>query len=515
MTALRPHTPPLVPRQATTLGLLSIALLLGGCSSLQLPWPGGSLARTASLTPAAAVTSGPGDASARAAATPAAEQAPARWQSAMPHQGQLADLSRWWQRLQHPVLGQLIDAAQALSPSVAAAQSRLAQARASVGVADAALGPQLDASAAISRGKPQQAGGIALAGTGTVAQIGLQAGWEIDLFGGNRAVRQAAQARADGADAAWHDARVSVAADVAATYFSHLACGRQLALQREDLASREATRALLERSAQAGFAPDAQVALAGASAAEARARLAQQAAQCARDLKALTALTGWPEERLHRALAEAASLDLDAAAFRVPELPADALAQRPDIAAATREWQASRADLDATEAQRLPRLSLAGSLAAGQAWTGGATLDGQSWSLGPLTLTLPLFDGGRRQAQTAAARARQQEAASQLAARIRQAVREVEEALLDLDTSTRRQDDVAAAAEGYRRSLQSVQTRQRAGLASLVELEDARRLWLAAESARIDWARARALAWVSLYRAAGGGWSATASPGPA
>ena len=86
-----------------------------------------------------------------------------------------------------------------------------------------------------------------------------------------------------------------------------------------------------------------------------------------------------------------------------------------------------------------------------------------------------------------------------------------------LASATSRGDDLEAAAIGFERSYAATHSRQRAGLASLFELEDARRSLLAARSALIEQQRAKVLAWISLYRAAGGGWTASApssSPTP-
>ena len=135
---------------------------------------------------------------------------PVAWQAPLPHQGSLGDLTRWWTQLGDPLLVELIDAAQAVSPGVAQAQSRIAQARATQVASRAALLPSLDAQASASRGFNEQLAGIA-----TTAQAGLQASWEIDLFGANRATKTAADERLAGAQALWHEARVSVAAEVA------------------------------------------------------------------------------------------------------------------------------------------------------------------------------------------------------------------------------------------------------------------------------------------------------------
>lgn len=438
-------------------------------------------------------------------------RAPAQWQAPLPHNGRLADLSRWWQQQNDPLLVRLIEAAQAASPSVASAGARLAQARATRVGAGAALGPSVDASAALSRGVSQES--LVFESLGTLAQGTLQASWELDLFGGGRARRDAAQARLDGAQADWHDARVSVAAEVATQYSGLRSCRQQLAVNEADAASRAETARLTGLSAQAGFAAPAQAALARASAADAAARLTQQRTECDHAVKALVALTALDEPALRDQLATAPAAPPPEAPFAIAALPAQVLAQRPDLLRAEREVAAASADVGSAEAEHYPRLTLTGSVGRLQFSGGGNSLGQSTWSVGPLTLSLPLYDGGRRSANVEAARTRYDAAAVQYRALARQAVREVEQALLALASTAARSDDARHAVAGYRQAFESTAARQRSGLASLVELEDARRTLLAAETGWVALQRERMAAWIALYRAAGGGWSA-AAPGP-
>jgi multidrug efflux system outer membrane protein len=192
----------------------------------------------------------------------------------------------------------------------------------------------------------------------------------------------------------------------------------------------------------------------------------------------------------------------------LPSVPARLLAQRPDVYLAARELAAASGDVGSARAERYPQLTLSGSIAAGKVRTGGSTLTLETWSIGPLALTVPLFDGGRRAANEDAAVARYEEAAIAYAARVRQAVREVEEALINLDSARARTEDARIAVEGYRASFAATEARYRSGLASLVELEDQRRVALAAETALVGLQRERVAAWIALYRAVGGGWAA-------
>lgn len=435
---------------------------------------------------------------------------PARWQAPLPHGGQPAALADWWRAAGDPLLAELVDAAQAASPTLASAATRIAEARTARVQAGAASLPALDGQLGLSRGNQLSggggAGGSASAPTFTTAQAGLQASWELDLFGGLAAGREAADARLAASTAQWHEARVSVAAETANAYAAERACRRQLTVASDDAASRAESARLAQLSAQAGFTAPAEAALARAGAADASARLTQQRTQCAMQVKALVALTGWDEPTLQTRLAAAPGELALPALGPVAEVPAQALAQRPDVYAAELQVAAASAEVGAAEARRYPRLGLSGSITAAHVRGAGVSQNLQTWSIGPLSLSLPLFDAGVRAADADAARARYAESAVQYRARVRQAVREVEEALLALADTAERAGSADEAVRQYQASFDAVQARREAGLASQFELEDARRTLFAAQTARVALQRERDQSFVALYRALGGGW---------
>jgi multidrug efflux system outer membrane protein len=448
---------------------------------------------------------------------------PEQWHTPLPHGGSLPVLADWWRQLDDPLLVELIDAAQAASPSLASAAARIAEARATRVSAGAALAPNLSGNVTASRGNSPTSSGFGATGTGTgtgltaippitTIQAGLQSSWEIDLFGGLHASRDASQARLAGADAKWHEARVSVAAETATAYLGERACRRQLAVATSDTQSRAETARLTELSMGAGFTAPAEAALARAGASDASARLTQQRAQCALLQQALASLSGIDARTLQAKL-DAAPVDRPLPAVHaVASVPAEALVQRPDVYSAELGVAAASADAGAALAQRFPRLSLQGSIGRLQFRTSGIRETMDSWTIGPVALTVPIFDGGTLAANVDAARARYDEAVALYRANVRQAVREVEEALINLQSTDARAGDADAAVQNYQASFDATSARYQSGLASLFELEDSRRTLFAAQTARVSLQRERAEAWVALYRSMGGGW---ARPGSA
>ena len=449
-----------------------------------------------------------------APANPASPASPSPWQAPLPHQGQSSELAQWWKQFNDPVLVQLQAAAQQASPQLASAVARVERARAIRAAADAGAWPSLDlvGSASTGRSTPSQA-------TAQQASLGLQAGWEVDLFGGVAAGRPAAQARLQGAQASWHDARVSLAAEVATSYTALRACEAQLATARQDAESRAQTTRLTELSVKAGLTAPADAALVRAGAAQSRSQAISQQAQCDTLVKGLVEATDVAEPELRRWLAPGRAQLPQPQPLLPTSLPAQLLDQRPDLAQAARGVAAAAADHSQAQAQERPRVMLSGSLAGLSLRSNGMQTQGTTWSLGPLSVSLPIFDAGARAANSVAARSSYNEAVALYAAQLRRAVREVESALVSLDATARREVDATAAALDFEASLLATEARQRGGLASVLDLEVARRNALQAQSALIELKRERASAWITLYRALGGGWTAaeltpTAAPQP-
>ena len=493
MNPLRIVTLSLRPSRA----LAAAALLTGlaGCGVLPRVGPdyaGPPQARSQSMSEAAA--------SGSAAQT----QAYTGWQAPLPHGGETAQLTDWWRQFDDPALLVFQQAAQRENAGIAQAAARIEQARAAAVAANSAGLPAVDAGLSASRGTLNIGTNILLVNQ---ARASLQAGWELDLFGRIRREKEAASARLEARTDDWHEARVSVAAEVAAQYLQYRYCEALVAISQADADSRAGTATVSERAAQAGFQAPASAALARAGAAEAASRLTAQRAECDLSVKALVALTGLSEPAVRQQLAQSDARMPSPRAFEVTALPASLLAQRPDLAAAERAVAAASADIGVAEGDRYPRLSLLGSVAPLGLKTSGFSGSLLTWSIGP-SLSLPVFDAGRRAANVDAAKAAYVAAEADYRARARQAVREVEEALVRLNSAASREQDALTASQGYRRALDAADVRWKNGLGSLLELEEARRYALVADSTLATVRRDRVAAWVALYRALGGGWSA-------
>lgn len=438
-------------------------------------------------------------------AGPAPAQLPKQWFApVLAHSGSTADLAAWWGRFNDPLLVQWIGLAQAQSPNLALARAQVFAARAALETNDVLAGPQVAAVASASRGRSASAPEA----VGNALGVGLQASWALDVWGGNRAGVEQSRAQESAANAGWHEARVLVASQLAQTYFGFRTCQVQLRVAERDRDSRAVTAQAAGHTERAGLTAPAVAALARASAADSVARARQQADQCDRQVKALVALTALPEPELRASLAtapgEASAASLEGL-LAVKAVPLDTIRQRPDVARAQANWVAAAEGVGVARANMLPSLSLSGSWLRNRYSTGGETASFNTWSIGPLSMTIPVVGRGALQARTDAAVAQYTASGKAYAATLRQAVSEVEQALVALDGLRQRETSTATALSGYTQSFKATEARYKVGFASLNELEDARRLQLSAESGAVALQQERINTWINLYVALGGG----------
>lgn len=469
-----------------TLTVLSVALLLAACSTLAPP---------ADPRPAP----------------------PAAWRAPLPHQGSPAQLADWWRRFDDAQLAVLIERAQAQSPTLAAAAARRRAAEAQAAQARALLGPQTQLQASSTRSKGLNGSFT----TTTSSSAALAAAWELDLFGSQRAQAAAGREQARAAAAQWHEARVSLAADVAAAYLALRHAQAQEEVAHLDLLLAEQIAGWGREQLRAGLLSASDAALLNTERAVAAATRSTQRAEAQIALQTLATLLAEPAAQLAEQLKPAALPErfvlpqralVGAPPFAVQSLPAQLLAQRPDLVAAHAQWGAALQQQRSVDAQRYPQLSLSGLIGQARFEIGGASSSGRSGSIGP-TLSLPLFDAGLRSAQRDAAQAGVDEAAAQLQQRWLLALGEVEDALQRLQAGGERQIEVDAAQREWVAIAERTAMQAQAGLQSGPQRAGSYRNALSAYSAALAVRLEHAAAWVRLYRVLGGGWNA-ADPAP-
>ncbi len=415
----------------------------------------------------------------------------------------VGDLSRWWETLGDGTLTELVERALAANPDLRIAQSRLRQARAQRGLARIDFLPSVDGAVTAGTSKTS--------GTRTLESYtaGLDASWEVDVFGATRQAVSAAQADVEASEASLHATQVSLAAEVALGYIQLRSYQARLAISRSSLARQQETLDLTRWRAQAGLTSELDVEQARANAEQTRAQIPSLETAVAETEHALATLGGQPPAALREVLAPGGPVP------SIPDrvavgIPADALRQRPDVRAAERQLVAAIARVGEAKAARFPTFRLSGTLSASGPSLGdllGAETVARSL-LG--SLTAPIFYRGRIRRQIEIQTEAQEQALAGYESTVLSALEEVENAIVLLANARSRRVSLEAAVEASRVAAELARQRYSTGLTSYQTVLDTERTELSAEDGLESSKAEGAQALVRLYKALGGGWT----PGP-
>jgi NodT family efflux transporter outer membrane factor (OMF) lipoprotein len=422
----------------------------------------------------------------------------------------LPELSEWWTAFEDPTLNRLVAQARSNNPELRQAVARVAQARA---LRDATAGgqyPAVDLGASVTERRQSENGPLpigqipGLERDQTIFETGFDAAWEVDLFGRNRRLVEAAEARLGEAVEQSHVARLTVTAEVARVYLTLRGLQRERAARESALGLSRQTAALTRRQFELGEVAEARVAQAEAEVASLEAELPLLDAETRSQALALGVLLGELPE------AELALLQESTEHPSLSQLPvgerADLLRRRPDVRAAEWRLAAATAEVGVATAELFPRLSI-GAAGSFQALNASDLFESESetWSLVPL-VSWRIFDGGSIRARIRANEAGAEAAALAYEGAVLAALLDAERALsrYHYDLLALEQQRVAVAAA--RRSHELAQLRYRAGDIALLDLLDAERGLRNAETAYTRMHRVAETDLVALFKALGGGW---------
>ena len=426
------------------------------------------------------------------------------WQPAQPG-GDQALPTAWWSLYGDATLDALQQQAAAGNQNIAQSVARLRSAQAAVASSSASLLPSLGASASSARsrsGGTVQSDGSSVSRIGTSHSLGLNASWELDLWGRISgtvdAARASAQASADDLAAM----RLSVQATVAQTYFSLRAAEAQAWLLRETLDAYDRSWELTRNRQAAGVASLADVAQAEAQYKNTQVQLLESETSRTQLEHALAALVG----QAPAAFSLPATAELPAPPPVPAQLPSQLLERRPDIAAAERRVAAANAQIGVARAAFFPALTLSGSAGyRGSELSSLLSAPNLFWSLGP-ALAVSLFDGGARTAAVESARASNDLAAASYRQTVLTALQEVEDnltAATALAQEQRLQTEALAAAQ---RALDVVNNQYRAGTVGFLNVITAQASVLSSQRSLIDVKNRRLVAVNTLLKNVAGNW---------
>ena len=406
----------------------------------------------------------------------------------------------WWTLFGDADLARLEEDAVRANQDLQAAAARVAEARAAARIVASAYYPvvTLDPSAQRQH-TPTAAGHV----TATTAVIPFDVGYEIDVWGRVRREHESALAHATASADDFAVVLQTLTADVAANYFTLRSLDTQERILTESMSVYRQEIELTRTKAKAGIVGQTDVYQAETLYQQALAVLADIRRQRAETEHAIAILTGRPPSELS---VEAG--DLQGTPPVVPSgLPADLLRQRPDVHEAEQNLVAANADVGVATAEYYPSISLNG--AAG--WERTLTyphLDSGStfWAFGA-SVSLPIFEGGRLDAQLAQARSRRDELAATFRSSFLAALRDVEDSLSDLHLRADAADAEAKAVESSRGYLDLSRVEYDHGIIGYLQVLDAEKTLLTNEIAEVQTRSQRYISTVLLIKALGGGWT--------
>jgi outer membrane protein, multidrug efflux system len=437
--------------------------------------------------------------------------APAKWEGLTADKGaqvsvaneEPASLAQWWRSFNDPKLTALVEESITANLDLKLAEARLRQARAVRGIASAGLWPGVNASASYERATP---GGAGAPSSGQdLYQAGLDAAWELDVFGGVRRSIESADADTDAAGEGVRAALVSVTAEVALAYVQLRGYQQQIVIAAGNLEAQRRTADITHKRRGVGFVSALDEANADAQVAVTASLIPLLEANVRQSIYSLSVLLARPPAALMHELSAPGALPITPPEVPVG-MPSELARRRPDIRQAEAQLHAATAQIGVATADLFPKFSLTGALGwRNTDFTNWFSEAGRFWSVGP-SVSWPVFAGGRIVASIHAQEALRDEAFIAYRKTVLTALAEVENALISFAKEQEHREVLRAAVAANRKAVDLSRRLYTEGQTDFLNVLDAQRSLLVTEDALVQSDRNVALDLIALYKALGGGW---------
>jgi outer membrane protein, multidrug efflux system len=432
---------------------------------------------------------------------------PANWSSPA-NRTTNAALADWWKQLHDATLDSLVTRALTTNNDLRTATARVRAARALRGAAVFDFFPTVDASGSLTtarRSANSVNSPVKSLDTDTY-QLGFDASWEIDIFGGSRRALEAANAGLQAVEDNRRDVQVSLVAEVARNYTTLRGAQQQLRIARENLHSQQEALELAQLRFDKGLASELDVAQARSAFSTTQAQLPVIETALKQFDHRLCVLLGVAPGALETELAGDAPVP--PAPPEIPAgLPSDLLLRRPDVRASERQLAAATANIGAARAELWPKFFLTGSGGL-QSLSTDNLISPQSkfWSAGP-SVRWRLLEYPRLKAAVNAQNAQQEASLAQFDQTVLLALEDVENALVAGAKEKERFTSLGQAVAANRRALELARQLYDKGLGEFLNVLDAERSLYQSEDALAQSQTALTVNAIALYKALGGGWT--------
>lgn len=438
---------------------------------------------------------------------------PANWGEVGPGgtTNRAAELSQWWKIFDDSVLDSLVERAVTSNYDLKAAEARLRAGRALRGAALADFLPTIDAIGSYTKARRSQNAlsfPVRLIDTDTY-EVGFDATWEIDVFGGKRRAFEAANADLQAIAEDRRSVLVSLLAEIARNYIELRGTQRRIAIARENLRAQAEALQITQQRFSAGLASELDVAQAKAVLAGTKSQVPSLDTAEKQSIHRLSVLLGQPPGALQAELEKAASVPPTPP--EVPAgLPSDLLQRRPDVRRSERQLAAATARIGVATAELFPKFSLTGMAGYQSLETANLfSAASQFWSAGP-SVRWRLLEYPRLRAQIRAQTAQREQALAQFEQTMLISLEDVENALVGYAKEKERHLALSEEVAASRRALELANQIYAVGRGEFLNVLEAERSLYQAEDALAQSQRTVTLNLVALYKALGGGWEADA-----
>ncbi|WP_369788435.1 efflux transporter outer membrane subunit [Rouxiella sp. WC2420] len=413
--------------------------------------------------------------------------------------------SHWWLAFNDDRLNQLITKAMEHNPDLDIARARLLESRASLAGDRAQQLPKLDASGALVRAKLPDSAGLSTDNPINLYSSGLDASWELDLFGQQRRTTEAGQAQQQASEASLADTQVAIAAEVANNYLQLCGAQEKLANLQQNLELQQQMLTLTRQRQARGASNDSDVNRLETQFENSQAEIPNQRAEINGYKDQLAFLSGLTPGSLDKLLSGAVQLPAQPEKVDVGD-PLDLLRRRPDVRNAERKLAASTATVGEHVADLYPKVTLRGILGFSSD-SSSQVFDhaNQSWLLIPM-LQWNILDFGRIRSQINVAKAQRDEAEAQWHKTVLDALRDANSSLSRYGEQRQTLANYLNVEQTAGRDQKLMQQRYSAGVASLIDVLDTQRTELTASQNRIQSQTDLALDYVALQKSLGLGW---------
>ncbi len=416
-------------------------------------------------------------------------------------QTDITGLSNWWETFNDPLLSLLIQRGLQDNLDIKQAQLRIIQARASKKIAVSAGFPNIDAAFSYLRNRTASP-----AMTSSLYEEGLDAGWEVDLFGRVKRSAEASEAEVLAAIETKRDVLVSLGAEVATSYLRLRMYQNQHEIARKSLENQQMTLEIATQKFDAGFVSAIDVTAFETQKALTEARIFSLETEIQKTIYAISVLLGQNPVSLVKELEKTG--DIPIARKTLPSgVPSGLLRRRPDIRRAEAAIHSATAQIGVSEADLFPRFFLTGSLGMRQKKS-LPSLDwaDRFWSIGP-SVQWNVFAAGRTVATIELQKLLQEESVLKYRKTVLEALKEVEEMIFSLLQEQRRVQALTEAAAAAEKTFELAKQLYRHGQTDYLAALDAERSLLSAKDSLVQSRQQLTFYHVALYKALGGGWS--------